>query len=63
MRIMLGLYLFPLTSHRLYKVMQPFQMLCIYISVEEEDEILVKHQLTDGATNRLQLLLYHFVIP
>ena len=43
--------------------MQPFQMLCIYIGVKEETEMLVKHQLADGATNRLQLLLCHFVIP
>ena len=43
--------------------MQPFQMLCIYIGVKGENEILVGRQLADGATNRLQLLLYHFIIP
>jgi len=55
MRIMLGLYLFPLASHHQYKVMQPFQMLCIYIGVKEENEMFVGRQLADGATNRVQL--------
>jgi hypothetical protein len=43
--------------------MQPFQVLCIYIGVKEENEMLARRQLVDGATNRLQLPLYHFVIP
>ena len=63
MRSMLGLYLCPLASHYLYEVMQPFHVLCIYIGVKEENEMLVGRQLADGATNRFELLLYHFAIP
>ncbi len=43
--------------------MQPFQMLCIYVGVKEENEMLVGRQFADGATNRFELLLYHFAIP
>lgn len=63
MRIMPDLYSFPLASHHLCKLMQPFQVLCIYIDVKGENGMLVGSQLSDGAINRRKVAPYHFLTP